>query len=476
MIKKHILLLPILFCELAKGAPSSIISKKRIEPEIRQFQNQQFYQNNKESSIQTPSPKKHSNIIEMDEQSLLANPKVLELAMSSVLSNQDIEGISAILPVYRKLKNAKDTLINYGEALLAHKNQKLEKAIRHYRQVIANDPKISIARFNLAIALYQNHQNSAARSQLIRLQSENLPKHITKTIRYIVSKIDHQEDWAFDLNFYYQKDDNINGALTETRGPWQKDEPQKAHGIHFSLGAKKQFNITDNIYSDLQLNTDNDIYWDAHHYDFLSFKAGAGVGYQNAKFNIELQPFIQQNHIAASSKKREKSLSKGISVNLDYRFSQKWKATGYGLWSYNNFERRKYLSGNRYFFSLAAQYTANPLQYWQAGIHYYNSQSKGKDDSYNRKGVFISWGQEWPKGFSSNLSLSISKRNHEGIGILNTIRKDKNYSTRLSLWHRGLHYWGITPRLVLSWNKTNSNYFFYDNKETETSIEFSKSF
>ncbi|PIE46285.1 MAG: hypothetical protein CSA45_00210 [Gammaproteobacteria bacterium] len=420
---------------------------------------------------------KKSTAVEMDSQSLLANPALLKRAMHSVLVRQQIDGIAVILPIYRRLADADNVLITYAEALLAHSKGQLAIAINGYRQVIAKQPKMSAARLNLAMALYHNHQVMAARDQFVRLQNEKLPQPIANIIKQSIARIDRQEAWQFAVNFYYRQEDNINDVpeqqeITYGNNKWVFPEPKKAHGMHIALEAKKRFNLSDTLYSDLQFNANSDFFWDNHDYDDLSLRAGVGLGYQTATFNADIQPFVKKRFYGTNPY----SLSTGANGHINYQLTPHWRLANYWEWSYEHFDNNKFLNGQRRFVSLSAVYIHNPQQYWTAGINYYDSGARGDDDSYYRKGAFASWGQEWPKGLSSNFVLSIGKRDHRGVGFPNIKRSDKEYSADLSLWHRGIHYRGITPRLVWSWEKTDSNHFLYNKKENKIHIEFSKTF
>lgn len=421
--------------------------------------------------------RKKQKPIEIDSKTLLANPSLLKRAMNSVLLNQQIDGIKVVLPIYRKLTDADKLLITYAEALLAHNKGQLSTAIKNYRQLIAENPKLSFVRLNLAMALYHNHQSAAARNQLIRLQSEKLSLPVTNIIAQTLKRIDREEDWQFDVNFYYRQENNINNVPKQREikygsSRWTFPAPEKAHGIHLGLGAKKRFNLGDHIYSKLHFDASSDFYWDHHDYDDLSLRIGTGLGYQTAKFNAEIQPFLKKRFYGT----KPYSLNTGATGYFSYQLSPQWKLSNHWEWSYEHFDKQKFLNGQRRFVALSALYIPTPQQYWSVGINYYDSQAQQDSDSYHRKGGFVAWGQEWPKGLSSSLMLSFGKRKHKDFGFPNIKRHDKEYATRLSLWHRSIHYWGITPRLVWIWNKTDSNHFLYNKKESKINIEFSKTF
>lgn len=46
------------------------------------------------------------------------------------------------------------------------------------------------------------------------------------------------------------------------------------------------------------------------------------------------------------------------------------------------------------------------------------------------------------------------------IRIFRITQRNKEYGVQVSLWHRALHFKGITPRLTWQYNKVKSNHAF----------------
>lgn len=415
--------------------------------------------------------------IELDEKTLLANPTLLKRAMHSVVITKQIDAINVVLPIYQQLPDADTVLITYAKALLAHRQGRLTTAIDGYRQILAKRPEMSAVRLDLANALYADRQSIAARDQLLRLQSQPLPDNVATHVSQAITAIDRETDWQFDANVYYRREDNINNAPKQRQisfgsGTLTFPKPEKAHGIHAELGAKKRFNFDNHWYGNVQFNVVSDYFWDNHDYDDLSLRVGTGLGYQDAKFTAEIQPFAKKRFYGGKSY----SANVGASGLISYQFTPRWKLSGHWEWSYEDFEQRKHLNGQRQFVSLSGRYIRNPRQYWTAGVNYYHHDAKAAEDRYQQLGASVGWGQEWQYGVSSRLTLSASKRDNDGVDFFNIQRSDREYSTNLSLWHRNIHYWGITPRLQWSWSKTDSNHFYYEKQQHRVNVVFSKTF
>ncbi len=417
------------------------------------------------------------NTLQVDEQNLLANPSLLKRAMQSVVLTKQIEGIEVVLPIYQKLSDADPLVIAYAKGLLAHSKGLFDKAINYYREIIAHNPEMSMVRLDLATALYANHQQVAARDQFNKLQSEPLPPSVAEQVKQTILHIDREQDWQWNTNFYFRNENNINNAPKEREvkygdGKITTAEPEKAQGVHFDIGASKRFNLKGNFYSNLQADLSSDLFWNNHKYDDVSAQFGIGLGYQTARFVAEIQPFVKKRFYGTDPY----SVSYGVSGFESYQFTPRFKLSHNWSREYEKFDTRIHLNGLRHFIGLSALFMRNSQQYWLAGINLYNKEARDQDDAFVRKGAYIGLGQEWQGGLSSRVIFSLGKNDYKGKDLFGIKRTDKDYSVKLSLWHRNLHWLGITPRLKLSWNKTKSNHFLYNTEDKNVNIEFSKSF
>ena len=166
----------------------------------------------------------------------------------------------------------------------------------------------------------------------------------------------------------------------------------------------------------------------------------------------------------------------GADLSASYWITPKWRLSGFAQAMRKQHDRRDWLDGNQYYGGLSALYAPNARQYWFAGANAMRSQARDSSDAFKRYGISAGWGQEWGWGMSSRLVGTYARRNYDGLDFFGIKRKDNEYGVTLSLWNRNLYFWGITPRLTFSWDKTKSNHFYYDNHNMDMYLEFSKSF
>ena len=122
------------------------------------------------------------------------------------------------------------------------------------------------------------------------------------------------------------------------------------------------------------------------------------------------------------------------------------------------YDWRKHLNGNNYLFSNTLLYVPKSGQHWFAGVDYSRENTRDKDNAYQRAGGRLGWGQEWPWGISSRVTLSYAKRHYQAADFFNIRQNNREYASTLTLWHRDLYFWGITPKITWSYQKVKSNH------------------
>ena len=121
-------------------------------------------------------------------------------------------------------------------------------------------------------------------------------------------------------------------------------------------------------------------------------------------------------------------------------------------------------------------YLRGTKQYFGSSLDLMRRDVGAEANSYKRYGGRVFWGQEWPKGFATQASLSLAKRKYQApwLGIVR--RSDKEWNANVSLWHKAVHFYGVTPRLTFNYQKTKSNIPIYSYDKNITYIELDKSF
>lgn len=490
-MKKILYLLPIAIIPLTPTANAELSDQQRIS---QRFEDQRVQTNNMENHLpknKTPLAKPtvktavENQSISLTKEELAQQPDLLLRAMLPAVSQGNSDNVALLFPIYQKIPaQYQDPLLTkWARAILSKKENNYRQSISLYREVLAAQADILPVRFQLAVALFENNELDAAEDQFKKLRAEPLNENAQGVISQYLNAINQRDRWTFSGGLTYLRDPNINNAPKSgtTYGNWRAPVRESAEGVGFNLNLGKKWSWGDGFFNELRLNGNGKYYWDNKKYNEITGRASLGFGFQNAKFSLALLPFMEQTLYAGGSKQSEtlKRFSKagGTALESHYWFSPKWQWNANYEYGEQRYTTRKHLNGNYHFVSIGVLYLANAKQYWFGNVSYHRNSARDDDDAYFRRAVNLGWGQEWGKGFSTRLSVSLAEKRYKGpMPIFNIQQQNKEYGVQASLWHRAVHFWGITPRLTYHYNKTKSNHDFYSYDKSRFYLDFSKQF
>lgn len=480
-----------LLSALGLAISSTIFAHSDQQKIIERSDNQRLQTENVENHRSKPVPQKvekettSANRISITKDELAKQPELVVRALLPAVMQGNSENVALLFPLYQNLTQEYQDLLltKWAEAILARSAQNHTKAIALYREMMAENAAIVAVRFQLAVALFENNELEAAKDQFQKLRAEALPAELQAVIDQYFSAINKRDSWSFSGGLTYLNDPNINNAPKSgtTIGDWHAPKRESAEGVGFNLGIGKKWSWQDGWFNELRLNGNGKYYWDNKKYNEVTGRATVGIGFQNAKYSVALLPFMEQTLYAGGSHKSDtlKRFSKnnGVGLESSYWLSDHWQINGSYEYAQQRYTTRKHLNGNAHFGSLGFVYLANAKRFWFGNVNYNRVSTRHKDDAYTRRGISLGWGQEWGKGLSTRLSVSYAQKHYKApMPIFNITQHNKEYGVQASVWHRAVHYWGITPRLTYHFTKTTSNYAFSRYDKHRVFLDFSKQF
>lgn len=473
-------------CVLPWVAPANPISEHLHDRRVQDEQLQQQLDSDKQVVVSPPIETTPSvNEVLLKEEELGQHPDVVVRAMLAAVLQANGDNVAFLMPYYRDLpaSQREDLVVTWAEAVMARHQQRLPQAIRLYRQILVERADLVPIRLQLATTLFANKEWEAAENQFHKLRSEkDLPASVVAHIERYLLAIQEQSQWSFNGGLTYLNDKNINNApkQTDLGGGWQADKAESGSGVGFHLGVGKKWAWHQGVFNELRFETQGKYYWDNKRYNEMNARVSAGMGKQNARQTWVVLPFFEQT-LYAGGKKNSKSLhrfarSHGMALEWSHWLTPKWQSSVYAEMAKQVYETRTHLNGRQHFIAGNVMYLPNAKQYWFAGLDYSNSRARDGDDSFVRKGMRVGWGQEWPKGISTRISATYAKRDYQAAGFFRKVQHNKESSVQASVWHRGLHFWGITPRLTWAYQKVNSNLPLYTYDKHRMFIELNKQF
>lgn len=436
-----------------------------------------------ETAVPVPSENRVSDtaVTDIDEAGLLAQPVLLNRLLDQSVMENDAEGMRLLLPVYRQLPdNVRDgILLRLAESKLALHEGRFAEAANILRSLIAEKPESDVIRFHLALALFYDNQDPAAQNQIDKLLAQTaLPEREKNLLAAFQTELQKRHRWRFDGGLSYTYEPNINNApAVKEQGRLKSEaEAENASGIAYRFGAEKDWPLAGNWLAKFSTDLYGKYYPSAKQYNDLAVQTAAGIAYRNAAWEISLMPYAQHRRFGEHVKPYSDSF--GAKLDSSVRLSPKWQLNHHLSGEKIRYEQRKRFNGNIVRFGQTAVYRANPQQTWFGGYEFERENLRDKDHSNRRHAVSLGWIQEWPKGFSTRTSASFGQRRYLAPmpwPVLET-RRDKTLNLSISLWHRNVHFLGITPRLTFRHTRNRSNVFLYGYRKNNLFVEMSKTF
>lgn len=429
-----------------------------------------------------PTQSNSSGKVTMTKEELAKYPDLIVRALIPAVLQNNGQAVELLLPMYKNLPKQDPFLREWAEAIEARTQGNYAESVARYRSLFAQKSEIPTLRYQLAQALFLNNDNEAAKDQFEKLRAENLSGDSVEIIDQYLNALNKRDQWKFNGGVSFLNESNINNApKAGTRiGGWEAWKKESAQGFSYYFNTEKKWSLPKQFFSKISLDASGKYYWDNKKYNELNVRAGVGLGYQTARFEIALTPFTEKRWYAGGSSGsdslKQYSKNSGAQVEMSYWLNEKWQLSNVLEYGEQRYDWRKHLNGNNYLWSNTLLYVPKSGQYWFVGADYNRENTRDKDNAYQRKNVRLGWGQEWGWGISSRISLSYAKRSYRAADLLQIRQKNDEYSTALTLWHRDLHFFGVTPKVTWQYQKVKSNHPFYSYDKNRVYFEMSKTF
>lgn len=413
---------------------------------------------------------------------LINSPHLVKQMLNRAIDTGQYHLLDDLISIYQKTDHPDDILIDYSKAIVFSQQGQYHLAIAIYRKIISQYPNFHPVRLRLAQALFEDNQNEAALEQFNKLRTEKIPQSINTLVNQYISSIQKRSDWEFGFGITYLREDNVNNASKEQYislnnilfKKSEDDLPQKANGINYQLSISKNFHLKANhsLYFDNFLNGKS--YWDNHSFDDIQNRSSFGYQYQNAKTKWKLLPFYERRWYAG----HRHNYGYGIRSEYQHWLTRHWQVSIAGELGRLKHRENNILDGNNLLGSFTLLYAFNSRSYIYSGIDWLEEHTITPNLSSTRITARIGWGQEWWQGISTRIQFSQSKRKFQGThSLFQTIRQDKEQDLSVTLWHRNVYFWGITPKLTFNRHQVKSNLdSLYSYKRNRIYLNFEKTF
>jgi len=356
-------------------------------------------------------------------------------------------------------------------------------AAREYREVLANDPHLTLVRSELAQTLAAMDENDAAKHHLELLKADAPNQADAQGIQSFIDRIDERRPYTVAGYVSLAPSTNFNGGSSHTTvySPvfgWG-DIPQtsqKTSGIGVSGGISLGFNKRLNDYFQLvtAANVDGRAYADSD-YDLVSFSQSAEMrriisgGYVSAGLVASQLVAPTALKLSYYSYGPRLAFAKDLSQHNRLQASTVYEYRDYGAGSSQN----GWASTNTATLSHAIDSTFSLSA--TAG---YDHVSQGFDfTTYHTYSFGVGAYKEMSHGLTVQLDAMAKLSDFEGINPVALLtRQDQRYIGSVTLTKRDWNMLGFAPSLNYTYTRNVSNIALYDYDSHSVDFRLTKDF
>lgn len=236
----------------------------------------------------------------------------------------------------------------------------------------------------------------------------------------------------------------------------------------------RDFNIGGNHYLTVGACVDGVNYWDARDFNEFNWKLETGYAYRDVKRQLSLKPYWSQMRLG----REQYSRSTGVAAEFGYWLSPQWQLMLTGDAARIEYPQHRHFDGTRINLSAIMVFMPRAGTLLFAGTDGTRSGARIKSQVYYAYGARFGVVQEWPWGISTQLQWRYGRKNHlADKSFYGYRRHDKEYLGMLTVWHRAVSVWGVTPKLNLQYSKIDSNQAsFYSRQANRVFVSLEKTF
>ncbi len=349
----------------------------------------------------------------------------------------------------------------FMRAMIEHERGNLEDAIRIYREILANDPKLTAVRAELARALYDNKEDRSAAHHLFLLRASARTTNAQRTFDAAINAIEARKTWSFNVWGSIAPSTNFNNGTNL--------EVVNVGGIDFEVGnqAREQSGIGfrggGNIGYNLRLKRDlslivssgtNLVQYDGVRFDQTALNQTALLRYRQPKYSVAVGAVSTQGWYGAD----EFMWTVGPQAIISYLVTPKAQLYTQLKHVWNRYEEATYLDGWTSSATTQLKYAFNDttMLFARVGVGRTETQRDHLDNWNGIGGAGLY--HELPWGLTGFAEASVRHAVSDGdYPLLGDRRRQTLATGRMSITKRDFYWRGLAPQLEYTYVRNFSN-------------------
>ena len=371
--------------------------------------------------------------------------------------------------------------LDFLEGTLAEAEGDHAAAIEHFRAILTRDPSVVRVRLDLARALFNDGDDSAAAYHFRMAIADGLPPEVEANAQKYLAAIRRRKDWDVSVSAGVAPDTNINAATVvktvQLYGlPFQLDQnAQKKSGVGFdgALSGDVQADLTDD--SRLILGGfGRDLDYEGKLYDDRS----AGV-YLGPRFILSDQSEITVK--AEASRRwyggRPYSASGGGRIEAETILSSRWSLDGSIDVQRVTYDQLPVNTGMVYSASVGGTYGVDSESFVRLDLSYVREQTSYAPFRDSQYGLAASYYRDLPWGFGGLVGIGGVIAPYDAHDpVFDETRRDDVFYCRFGLSNKYLNVWGFTPVVNFTHTKRFSNVDLYQFERDRAELAITRNF
>lgn len=356
--------------------------------------------------------------------------------------------------------------------LIASRRGRYEEAAARFKAILADDPRQTRVRLELAQALIALKKSASADRQLrLAEQDMDLPQQVARTIRTARDTIRSARAWRLDLNIGIAPDSNINNATTarsitvllgDAAYEAELNEEAKARsgtGLTGQVSAGLRLPVSPTVSALAELDATGTNYGGNSFDDWFVQGAGGAEYRLTPTSSVSLEGVVAERWYGGRAISRQIGARGGgqtvlgrrdrLGVQVDLRRSRAFFDRGYDGWQGGVYATLEHVLGR----AMVASASPFVRREWLREGAFSSTEFGGN----------VGVGGELPRGFNVGLSAGLSRAVFDdALPIFDLeARRDTRMVARATVGNRKIRVLGLSPQVNWTGNRIRSSIGLY---------------
>ena len=375
------------------------------------------------------------------------------------------------------------------EGLILEGRRDLFGAARKFRAALADDPKLTLVRAELAQVLVGLDETDSATHHLKLLEADAPNAADAAGIRSFIDKIGDQKPYSFSGFVSVAPSTNVNNGSNHsilTSDVFGSDfDPngviinQKQSGLGFSGGLSAGFSkrLNDRLQLVLGSGINGNIYTDSQ-YNSASTSEAAELRYMISDGYLGFGGTASQSFAQPTLSSIELSNhAYGPRVAVTYQITQRDLLNSSISYEWRDYPYNGLLNGTALHSDMAITHAIDSSMNFTLFGGFENVKNQDLAKSYSTYFGGLNIYKEFPMGLTINGNAQVRVSPFGGSDALtNATRFDTRYVGSLTLTKRDFNFWGFAPSVNYAYTLNNSNNPLFDYDSHAVNFNFTKDF